>query len=92
MRNTMRDNEIISNTIALLEGEGNYQERKPYLAQLNENKFVSVDGFAFAHDVWCWVVSTTSDDDNDVYKVVPRFIKDKEAIKTILKAQKWIRP
>ena len=94
-RNSMKENEIIKNTIDVLE-HGDYEGRKQLIKQLHDNGYVVVDGLIFRDEGICWSVwKPTNEYVNPEYKgqslskIVPAYMEI-DRIPQVLDAQQWV--
>ena len=89
-----KENNVIAETIKFFV-KGNFRERKPYLKDLHSENGVTLNGFTFKRDIWCWLVwkSTNLADSPEfkgepLIKVVPVFTPF-ENIPIVLDSQPW---
>ena len=96
MDNRMLENKTIIDTLMFLE-YGKFSERKKYLKDFH-NDGVSLNGFVFQADVWCWIVWKPTDigknpeyKGESLFKVIPNTINE-DKIGVVLDSQHWTYP
>lgn len=92
--NRQKENELIQETINFLTN-GKFKERSPYIKTLASGATISLNGFAFGKELYCWIIWKSTDEEEEpqykgepLYKCVPFNVPIKN-IPIVLDAQPW---
>jgi len=92
--NRQKENKLIQKTFNFLKN-GKFREKAPYVNKLQKGETVTLNGFSFTKELYCWIIWKPTDEEKEpqykgepLYKCVP-FNVPIENIPIVLDAQPW---